>query len=154
MAGRDELESVVVETLDALSFDLVELRTGGTRGRPTIDVRIDRRDGLPVSVDDCARASRALGARLDAQDLVSDRYVLEVSSPGVERPLKRVADWRRFTGRTAKVLSPSLGGRVEVEIVGVEGEPGAEVAVVRTAKGDEQRVPLADVKEARLAFRW
>jgi hypothetical protein len=54
----------------------------------------------------------------------------------------------------AKVLSPRLGGRVEIEIVGIEGEPGAEAAVVRDERGIEHRVPLAEVKEARLAFHW
>lgn len=154
MTDRQQLEQVVTEVLDSLAFDLVEMRHGGSKGRPVLDVRIDRRDGEAVTVDDCARASRAVEARVDGEGLLPERHVLEVSSPGVERPLLRVADWRRFTGRQAKVLSPALGGRVEVEIVGVEGEPGAEVAVLRTAKGVDERVPLAEVKEARLAFNW
>ncbi|MDQ3697984.1 MAG: ribosome maturation factor RimP [Gemmatimonadota bacterium] len=151
---HDELETVVAQALEELSFDLVELRVGGSRARPTLDVRIDRRDGGSVSVDDCARASRVVEARLDGGELVAERYVLEVSSPGVERVLRRPDDWRRFAGRRAKVLSRALGGRVEVEIVGLEGGAGAEVAVVRTARGDEQRIPLAEVEEARLAFHW
>jgi ribosome maturation factor RimP len=154
IAVVDALERVVAGELDALGFDLVELRRGGSRSRPTLDLRIDRRDGEPVTVDDCARASRAVEARLDAGDLVGERYVLEVSSPGVERPLLKPDDWRRFAGRRAKVLSTALGGRVEVEILGVEGDAGAEVAVVRTERGEEQRVPLAEVREARLAFHW
>jgi ribosome maturation factor RimP len=79
---------------------------------------------------------------------------LEVSSPGIERPLHRVADWRRFVGQRASVLSPMLQGRAEVEIVGVEGSSGEERIVVRTAQGTEQRIALADVKDARLAFTW
>ena len=151
---NDALEELVTGELDRLGFDLVELRRGGSRSRPTLDVRIDRRDGGTVTLDDCARASRALEARLDAGDVVGSRYVLEVSSPGVERPLRHAGDWRRFSGRKAKVLSDVLGGRVEVEIVGVEGDAGAEAVVVRMARGAEQRVPLADVREARLAFDW
>jgi ribosome maturation factor RimP len=80
--------------------------------------------------------------------------VLEVSSPGVERPLRTARDWRRFAGRRAKVLSEELGGREEVEILEILGEPGAEEIVVRTPRGDEKRIPLAGVKEARLAFHW
>jgi ribosome maturation factor RimP len=151
---NEALEQVVSRELDQLGLDLVELRVGGSRARPTLQLRIDRRDGQQVTVDDCAVASRAIEARLDAGQEVGDRYVLEVSSPGVERPLKKVADWRRFVGRRASVLSPALGGREEVELLGVEGEEGAEVVVVRTARGIEQRVPLAEVKEARLAFHW
>jgi ribosome maturation factor RimP len=151
---NEALEEVVSRELDRLGLDLVELRVGGSRARPTLQLRIDRRDGEQVTVDDCAVASRAIEARLDQGQEVGDRYVLEVSSPGVERPLKKPADWRRFVGRRASVLSPALGGREEVELLGVEGEEGAEVLVVRTARGVEQRVPLAEVKEARLAFHW
>lgn len=151
---NDVLQALVESELDTLGLDLVELRRGGSRSRPTIDVRIDRRDGTKVTVDDCARASRALEARLDAEHSVGERYVLEVSSPGVERPLKTAADWRRFTGRRATVLSDSLGGRVEVEIVGVEDDASGVAALVRTPRGEERRIPLADVKEARLAFTW
>jgi ribosome maturation factor RimP len=151
---NEALESVVVSELDRLQLDLVELRVGGSRSRPTLQVRVDRRDGGNVTVDDCAVASRAIEARLDAEHRVGDRYVLEVSSPGVERPLKNVSDWRRFVGRRASVLSPALNGREEVEIVALEGGESDAVVVVRTNRGTEQRIPLADVKEARLAFTW
>ena len=148
---KDALEAVVVSELDAVGFDLVELRRGGTKARPLIEVRIDRRDGAPVTVDDCARASRALEARLDGSDLVAAQYVLQVSSPG-ERPLRSSAEWRRFVGRWANVLTPEHGGRIEGKILAVEGEVGAEVAVLEPKPGHERRIPLADVKEARLAF--
>lgn len=148
---KDELEAVVGSELDAVGYDLVELRRGGTKSRPLIEVRIDRRDGVPVTVDDCARASRALEARLDASELVSPQYVLQVSSPG-ERPLRTTAEWQRFVGRWANVLAPEHGGRIEGRIVAVEGESGSEVAVLEPKGGRERRIPLADVKEARLAF--
>ena len=150
----DELESIVTAELDALGFDLFELRRGGSRSRPVLDVRIDRRDGERVTVDDCARASRAIEARFDAQQVVGERYVLEVSSPGLERPLRKAEDWRRFAGRRASVLSDALGGRAEVEIVGIEGEAGIESVSVRTDRGEEKHIPLAEVREARLAFNW
>ena len=137
-----------------MDLDVVEVRRGGSRSRPTIDVRVERRDEQPVTVDDCARASRALEAKLDADGRFGDRYVLEVSSPGVERPLLKARDWQRFAGRKAKVLSEALGGREEVEIVALEGEPGGEIVVVRDARGLEKRFPLAQVREARLAFHW
>src|SRR4051812_2550165 len=79
---NETLESVVTAELDALGYDLVELRRGGTRSRPLIELRIDRRDGASVSVDDCAVVSRALEARLDPSGLVPEQYVLQVSSPG------------------------------------------------------------------------
>lgn len=148
------LEEVVQQELDALGFDLFELRRGGTRNRPLLEVRIDRRDGSDVTIDDCARASRAIEARLDGGELVAPQYVLQVSSPGAERPLRTAAEWRRFVGRRASVNSPALNGRQEVEILAVEGEDGSEVAVLRDDSGAERRVALADVGDARLALRW
>ena len=148
---KDALEDVVAAELDAVGYDLVELRRGGTRRRPLIEVRIDRRDEAAVTVDDCAKVSRALEARIDAGGLVAPEYVLQVSSPG-ERPLRTAAEWRRFVGRWANVLAPHHGGRIEGKILAVEGESGSEVAVVAPNSGLERRIPLADVTEARLAF--
>ena len=151
---NEALQSLVIEELDGLGYDLVELRAAGSRARPTLQLRIDRRDGVPVTVSDCALVSRAVEAKLETEKKVGAEYVLEVSSPGIERPLHRAADWRRFVGHRASVLSPMLLGRAEVEILGVEGSDGAERIVVRTALGTEQRIALADVKDARLAFTW
>jgi ribosome maturation factor RimP len=152
---KDALEDVVVSELDVVGFDLVELRRGGTKSRPLIEIRIDRRDGAAVTVDDCATASRALEARLDGSGLVASEYVLQVSSPG-ERALKSAVDWRRFVGQWASVLAPDHGGRFEGKILAVEEEAGSEVVVLElNLKGRkvERRMPLADVTEAKLAFK-
>lgn len=149
---NDELERVVTTELDTAGFDLVELRQGGTRSRPVLEVRIDRRDGEKITVDDCACASRALEARLDGGSLVSERYVLQVSSPG-ERPLRTPAEWRRFTGRWASVLAPDFGGRLVGEIVALDGDEGQAAVTLQPERGEALRIPLAAVKEARLAFR-
>lgn len=133
----------------------MELRLGGSKGRPVLDVRIDRLDREKVQVGDCQKASRAIEARLDADpDLIPSRYVLEVSSPGMERPLRKAAEWERFVGRKASVNSPALHGRQEMEIVAVEGAAGQERLRLRDAKGNEQIIALADVTDARLAFHW
>jgi ribosome maturation factor RimP len=149
----DELEHVVVEGLDDVGYDLVELRKGGSRSRPVLEVRIDRRDGEKVTVDDCARASRALEARLDSSSLVAERYVLQVSSPG-ERPLRTADEWRRFVGRLANVLAPEFGGRFDAVIDDVDELGGEAVVTLRPDRGEAKRIPLAAVKEARLAFRF
>ena len=145
------LEDVVAAELDAAGYELVELRRGGTKDRPLIEARIDRRDGVGVTVDDCARMSRALEAKLDGSGLVSERYVLQVSSPG-DRPLRTSAEWRRFVGRWVSVLAPEHGGRFEGKLIGVGGEGASEGATLEV-DGKQRLVPLAAVKEARLAFR-
>jgi ribosome maturation factor RimP len=148
---NETLEAVVIAELVPTEFELVELRKGGTKNRPLVEVRIDRRDGNKVSIDDCAKVSRLLEARLDNSGLVSEQYVLQVSSPG-DRPLRSPAEWRRFVGRWVSVLAPEHGGRFEGKLVEVTDEGGAEVATLHI-DGKERRVPLAGVKEARLAFR-
>jgi ribosome maturation factor RimP len=151
----DELEHVVTTELVALGYELVELRRRGSKSRPVLDLRVERADGARVGVDDCARVSRAVEARLEEARLVGERYVLEVSSPGIERPLRHARDWQRAVGQPAVVTAQALpGGKAEVTVLALEGEHGAEVAVVRDGKGVEHRLALADVSQARLAFHW
>ncbi len=153
------LEDVVASEIRPLGLELFELRIGGAKGRPVVDVRIEREDGEKVTVDVCAAASRAIEAKLDALDFGGKLYVLEVSSPGLERPLRNAGDWRKFAGRTAVVTVNASGdpaGRRtdEVEITGVEGDAGHEILIVRNERGAERRFPLSAVEKARLAFHW
>jgi len=156
---NETLEALVASEIEPLGLELFELKLGGSKGRPVVDVRVEREDGEKVTVDDCAAASRAIETKLDAEEFGGRRYVLEVSSPGIERPLRNAKDWRRFVGSTVVVTSNVAGdpaGRRtdEVEIVGVEGDAGQEVVTVRNERGDERRFPLAAVEKARLAFHW
>jgi ribosome maturation factor RimP len=153
------LQDIVNQELIPLGLELFELHSRGTKNRPILDVRIDRTDGQQVTVEDCARASRAIEARLDRGEIAGTRYVLEVSSPGVERPLRNAGDWRRFVGRDAVITTDAADdvldpGSREVRIAGVEGDPGKETIVVEDASGITYRVPLAAIRKARLAFNW
>ena len=156
---KGTLEELVASEIKPLGLELFELRLGGSMGRPVVDVRVEREDGQKVTVDDCATASRAIEVRLDAEDFGGKRYVLEVSSPGIERPLRNAKDWRKFVGSavvvTTNVPGDPAGRRTdEVGIAGVEGDTGQEVVIVRNERGDERRFPLAAVEKARLAFHW
>ena len=102
---NETLEAIVANEIKPLGLELFELKVGGSKGRPVLDVRIEREDGQRVTVDNCAAASRAIEARLDAGDFAGQRYVLEVSSPGIERPLRNARDWRRFSGEKAVVTT-------------------------------------------------
>ena len=150
----DTLQEVVGQEVESLGFELFEMRKRGTPNRPTLDVRIDRPDGSAITVDDCAKVSRAIEARLDGSGLVSDRYVLEVSSPGLERPLRQPRDWQRFVGKRVSILSPQNGGRFEGENGGLDTEGGDDIVRLRMDGGVERRIPLAEIKEARLTFTW
>src|SRR5207247_11280202 len=95
----ESLEETFRSQLDALGLELADLRIGGTAQRPLVQVRIEWPPAdppRPVTVADCAAASRALEAWLDADGRLGRRYVLEVSSPGLERPLRWHRHWGQF----------------------------------------------------------
>jgi ribosome maturation factor RimP len=146
----DSLLEAFRSRLEQLGYDLADLRIGGTPNRPLVQVRIDcppRR----VTVEDCSRVSRALEAWLDAEGAQSGplgrRYVLEVSSPGIDRPVRWSRHWRQFVGQDVNVKLAGLG-RVRARIVSM---PTEETVVLHPQGGAEQEFRLSDVKDARLA---
>jgi ribosome maturation factor RimP len=154
----DEIERRVTE----MGFELVQLERVGSRARPILRVFLDRPDSRPgepaVSVEDCTRVSRTLEPWLDSVEGLSERYLLEVSSPGVERPLVRARDWRRFAGQPVAVRGrvplAGHGKRLEGELLGVEGDGAAERVRLRLKDGEEVEIPLADIERGNLVFRW
>ena len=134
--------------LVALVFDLADLRIGGTPNRPLVQVRIDC-PPRNVTVEDCSRVSRALEQWLDADGgrLLGTRYVLEVSSPGIERPVRWHRHWVRFVGRDVNVKLAGLG-RVRARIVAV---PSEDIVVLQPQGGAEREYRLAEARDARLA---
>ena len=151
---RDTLARELTSRVEDLGYELVEVRHGGTARRPHLTVRIDRPDGGPrhgVTVDDCALVSRALEAWLDERSVGEGRYILEVSSPGVDRPLKRLAEWKRFMGAPVDVLVPQLGGRFRVTATQVFDQPEPAVEL-QFPKGVRRVLKLEEIKEARLGF--
>ncbi|MDA1081413.1 MAG: ribosome maturation factor RimP [Gemmatimonadetes bacterium] len=152
------LQVVVQQAVEGLGYEFVDIRVGGGRARPVLDVRIDRLDGTKVQVGDCESVSRAIEAVLDAAPgLIDGRYVLEVSSPGLDRPLRSLPDWRRFVGRRATVKSArfaAVGGHVEVEILSASDHDADARVTVRDSNGTEHDLALAEIEQARLAVHW
>ncbi len=158
---RSEIEA----RIEALDFELVDMEWGGSKSRPILRLRVDRTDSVPgsgVTVDDCARVSRALETWLDGLDEMPERYVIEVSSPGIERPLTRPRDWLRFKGQrvAVEVRAPLADGRrrVEGELLGpVEEDESQERAVrvrIRTDQAEEIVLPTSEIKKAHLVHDW
>ncbi len=139
----------------ALGFELADLRQRGTPRRARLEVRIDRPESSPghgVTVDDCALVSRALEQWLDGAGLLGPNYMLEVSSPGIERPLRWREHWERFVGSQVNVRLPGRG-RQRATIVRVV--PDEDAVVLRL--GDpmtEVTVALAEARDATLAVDW
>src|SRR2546426_12267211 len=135
MLSESLVESFRVR-LEALGLELADLRIGGTPHRPLVQVRIEWPPGEPprrVTVDDCAMASRALEAWLDAGGPLGSRYALEGSSPGLGRPLRWHRHWVRFVGREVQATVAGVGGGRGLDR-GVAGR-GAALARHRGARG-------------------
>lgn len=154
------LENRIERLLEDLGFELVALERGGGRRRPLLRLRIDRPGGGPegstVTVDDCAEVSRAVNEMLETSADAPVDYILEVSSPGVERPLVRPRDYDRFVGQPVLLrgYGPLALGRKELEgtLLGRAGEEAEEV--VLEVEGERVEVPLASIASARLVYRW
>ncbi len=131
--------------LEALGFDLADLRIGGTPNRPLVQVRIDC-PPRNVTVEDCSGVSRALEQWLDAGGPLGNKYVLEVSSPGIERPVRWHRHWVQFVGRDVNVKVVGVG-RVRARIVAV---PDQETVILEPQGGAEQAFLIAELKDARL----
>lgn len=159
----DALEREIERRVEEMGFEMVELERKGSRNRPILRLYVDRPGSVPgepaVSLDDCVAVSRALEPHLDERDDLSPRYVLEVSSPGVERPLVRPRDWERFAGQEVAVRGRApLAGRarrLEGVLLGLRGGEGdAGRAALRLPDGEEVEVPLAEIERAHLVHRW
>jgi ribosome maturation factor RimP len=158
-----EVQAELDERVGRLGFELVDAVWAGTAGRPILRIRIDvpeeRQEGGGVTVHDCAVVSRALEAWLDQLPVMPERYVLEVSSPGLERPLTRPRDWTRFAGQQVAVTGVGLlagrARRLEGELLGlVEDESGRQVVRLRLPSGDEVEIPKREIEGGHIVFRW
>jgi len=120
------------------------------RDRPTLQVMSERQDGSAMTIADCETLSRALSAKLDVEDPIASSYTLEVSSPGIDRPLVRAKDYHRFAGHLARVETREpLAGRRRFtgRIVGVEADR-VRIAV----EEGEVEIPLAGIARAKLVL--
>ena len=147
--------------VEAMGFELVTMDRGGGRNRPLLRMRIDHAGDGPerpaVTVEDCAAVTRAVRELLEqeGQEEVGD-WVLEVSSPGVERPLVRPRDFARFAGERIRVRGyEALAGRakqLDGTLLGLLGDE--EQAFALEIDGDRIEIPLDAVATARLVYEW
>lgn len=145
----ERIAKLIAPTIEALGFDLVRVQLSGSQ-RPTLQVMAEPANGRAMSVDDCADISRAISALLDVEDPIASAYSLEVSSPGIDRPLTKAKDYERFLGHEAKVeTNAPVDGRKRFKgaIKSVDAK-----AVELTVEGADIRIPFADIHKAKLVL--
>lgn len=128
---KDKLFGLLEPVVAALGYELLEVEWSSAGRNSLVRVYIDRADGAGIGLDDCERASRSIGAVLDAEDPIGSEYRLEVSSPGFDRPLRTAEHFARFAGSEARIettapidgrrrfrgrLGPVEGGEVTIEV--------------------------------------
>ncbi len=145
-----KIEAIIAPSLEAMGYRVVRVAVTGGRGRPTLQIMAERSDDKAMTVEDCADISRTVSALLDVADPIDVAYTLEVSSPGIDRPLVRREDFERFLGHEAKLeLNIVIAGRKRFRgrLLGVEGE-----AVKLLVDGAPCLLPLAAVTRAKLVL--
>ena len=129
------LQDMLEPVIDNLGYETVRILTIG-QVNPTLQVMIDVKDGSrDVTVDDCAKVSRALSAVLDEKDPIKDKYSLEVSSPGLDRPLTKPEHFSRFVGYTAKVETLNEVDKRKIDLKEPIKELGTKTVDIKLYEG-------------------
>lgn len=152
MNVQTQLEALVQPAVEAAGYRLVRFRVMGGQ-RKTLQVMAERADGQ-MDVEDCAELSRTLSEVLEAADPIESDYVLEVSSPGIDRPLTRLEDFARFAGHEVRLeLKSGLEGRKRFRGHLVGSENTNIVMDVADVKGTNRiRFAFADIADAKLVL--
>lgn len=149
MALTERIEQLIAPTIESMGYEVVRVQLIGDHD-PRLQIMAERQDGRAMHVDDCADLSRAISALLDVEDPIVGAYTLEVSSPGIDRPLTRVKDFERFAGFEAKVETQRpVGGRKRFrgKLIGIDGGQ-----VRMRVDGVDVDVPYDDIAKARLVL--
>lgn len=156
MTKTDQLQELLAPTAHALGLELLGVeylpQPGGSLLRLYLDVPEAEADERSVGIDECEKMSREVSAVLDVEDPISGNYTLEVSSPGIERPLFTVAQFARFIGDNAKVglkLPQDGRRRLQGRIVAVEGD-----TIRFDLDGTAFEVAHSNIEKARIAPDW
>jgi ribosome maturation factor RimP len=146
----ERIERSIAPSLEAMGYEVVRVQLSGKGGQLTLQVMAEPRGGGDMTVEKCADISRAISALLDVEDPISGAYTLEVSSPGIDRPLVRPRDYERFAGYEAKIETNRLvDGRKRFRgRLGGVTEDGVRIALEQ----QETEVPFDAIHRAKLVM--
>lgn len=148
MQTKHPLQDLLEPVITGLGYEVVRILTIGQKN-PTLQIMIDRLDGKDITVEDCATVSRTISTVLDEKDPIKDQYSLEVSSPGLDRPLTKIEHFKRFSGYEARIETA-----VEVEkrkrFKGVLGNVDEQNRVHIDVDGTDYAIAFDDISKAKL----
>ena len=145
----ETITHTIEPALTEMGYELVRISVQG-KELQTLQIMAERSDRQEMSLDDCSRISQTASALLDVADPFPGKWVLEVSSPGIDRPLVKLADYDRFKGQTAKIeLAEEIEGRRRFKgiLKGIQGEQ-----VLMDFEGTELQLPFSQIQHAKLTL--
>ena len=141
--------AIIAPTADDLGYDIVRVRVMGGK-RSTLQVMAERKSDGEMEVGDCERLSRAISTVLEVEDPIAEAYHLEVSSPGLDRPLTRLEDFETWSGHLARVeLDRMVEGRKRFRGI-IDGVENGHIALVLDGEEDAAQIPFDWVSDAKL----
>ncbi len=147
----DDIKGIISGLADSVAaqygVEIVDLELVGSIRRPTVRIFIDKTGG--VTLEDCERFSRAVSAALDVEDPIRSPYVLEVSSPGLDRPLKRLRDFQVSIGKLARIITKESIDRQNF-FVGRITEVRGDIIILLMKDDSLKEIPFVQVSKARL----
>ena len=150
------IEAIIEPALNDLGYTVVEIQIMGS-GRTKVDISIEKCDGNTVSIADCVTANREISTLLDVEDPIQSAYILNVSSPGIDRPLVKKKDFQRFVGESVKIKTFEFVAEDRKKINGILKHVDDDDILIElasddiTAAGDtEIRIPYDEIQRAKL----
>lgn len=147
-----KVERTIAPTAESMGYEIVRvLMVGVGSGKPTLQIMAERPDGT-MNLDDCSRLSQAVSALLDVENVMDEAYYLEVSSPGIDRPLTRFKDFETYKGFEAKVeLGVAIEGQKKFKGK-LLGTGDGSIINMQTEDGHMRGLPFDDVLKAKLVL--
>lgn len=151
MDTTKKIEDILTPPLAQHGFDIVRVQLSGSR-RPVLQIMIECQDGTPITVDHCANVSRVASAYLDLEDPIKSAFVLEVSSPGLARPLVKPKDFIRYQGHTIEMtlMLPQDGRKRFQGLLETANEEEIVLVYDQQTSPQKQNFKISDIKSAKL----
>ncbi len=147
----NKIEKLISIDVETMGCEIVQISVGGG-DNPLMEILIDKADGTLINMDECSKLSQAISIVLDVENVMNDKpYVLEVSSPGIDRPLTRLKDFERFTGEVARIeIEPAIENRKRFK--GILKGIKEENIIIEIEEETEVSIPAAQIEKAKLVI--
>lgn len=149
---EDKALAATEDVVKNLGFEIVKIKFDGLKGKKVLDILIETKNGESVTISDCKKVSKNISLILDMQDFIRDKFILSVSSCGVERPLVKLNDFVKFIGRVAFFnLSEKIGDSKKITGT-IKDVIESDIKIVSISNNEEIAIPFKGIKSANLVY--